>query len=139
LEAQNAISKILEQYLTSYQCKGGESSADWKKTQESLTRAYCQNRDNGEKTLRSLDAKQMLYEISSGSSMSVSRDQAAFQLSGGKLKMGTNDVILKCTANTIPADRLGVRDSRGFQWHKYMSHGVRFLAYFKFVSVSGAP
>ena len=72
-------------------------------------------------------------------SMSVSRDQAAFQLSGGKLKMGTNDVILKCTVNTIPADRLGVRDSRGFQWHKYMSHGVRFLAYFKFVSVSGAP
>ncbi len=124
LEAQNAI-KILERYLTSYQCKGGDSSADWKKTQETITRAYCENRDNGEKKLRSLVAKQM-YEISSG--MSMTRDQASFQLSGGCLTMGTNDVILKCTVNSIPADRLGESDSRGFQWHnvikKYKQRGL---------------
>jgi hypothetical protein len=116
LERMNAI-KILERYLTSYQCKGGESSDDWKKSQQALTREYCRLDGNADRNLRSLVSKQM-SEISGGTSFS--RDQAAFQLSGGVLTMSTSENILKCTVNSVRADTLVDNNANSFQWNNVL-------------------
>ena len=68
LEQHNA-GYVVEEYISSYSCKGGENSRLWKQTSESVIKEYCSRPQNSNKTIRSLVAKHM-NEIASGCSIS---------------------------------------------------------------------
>ena len=74
---------MLEKYLTSYTCKGGDSTAEFEKSLKIITDKYCSNDNNSNKSLRSLVRKQMI-EITAGTS--VRSDQCQYMLAGGPLK-----------------------------------------------------
>ena len=58
LDAANSL-HIVNRYLTSYCCKGGQSLGHWRDASQSLILAYCLHEGNENKTLRSM-AKLML-------------------------------------------------------------------------------
>ena len=45
---------MLEEYLTGYACKGGDSSANFQDAMKVITNKYCANENNTDKSLRSL-------------------------------------------------------------------------------------
>jgi len=102
LEHFNA-SHIINQYLTSYQCKGGKSTEEWKHKLNLITESFCSDENNGNKTLRSLIGKHM-HDIPK--SISVTRDQSQYVLGGGILKRTTYGSIRKCSVTTSYWDDL---------------------------------
>ena len=50
---------IIEDYLTSYNCKGGANSENWESVTKILTSQYCDKPVNENKTIRSLVGKNM--------------------------------------------------------------------------------
>ena len=126
LEQYNA-ERIIERYMTSYQCKGGQSSSEWKQTQKTITNEYCKRDGSQNKRIRSLISKHMV-QITGGESFT--RDQAQFQLGGGVLTMtDIRGSILKCSVSTVPADQLGEKESSmSFNWinvlRRYKGRGI---------------
>ena len=107
LEHHNGL-HIVEEYVTSYACKGGENSANWEETSRTVTEEYCQRQGNEARTIRSLLGKHMNV-ITGG--MTVTRDQSQFLLGGGLLKRSSQGTPLKCSVNSVELDELGTNDT----------------------------
>ena len=112
---------LLEEYLTGYACKGGESSAEFEETQQIITDKYCAMDSNSTKSLRSLMGKQM-NAVTGG--MSVTRDQCQFILSGGKLKRNSGGTVKKCSLTSFYLQNLSTlednsnsADKKTFTWN----------------------
>jgi PIF1 helicase. len=97
LEHFNA-SHTINQYLTSYQCKGGKSTDEWKHKIQQLTESFCSDVSNEEKSIRSLIGKHM-HDIPKA--MSVTRDQSQFMLGGGILKRTSYGTIRRCSVSSL--------------------------------------
>ena len=97
LEKHNGA-HICEEYLTSYNCKGGEASVNWDASSKAITDEYCSRNGNETRTLRSLVSKHM-NEVTNG--MSITRDQSQFLLGGGHLKRNSIGTPRKCSVNTM--------------------------------------
>ena len=89
---------MLEEYITGYACKGGESSADFEETMKVVTNKYCENEINADKSLRSLVGKQMIHITSA---TSVTRDQCQYMLGGGPMKRNTCESTKKCSVTSM--------------------------------------
>lgn len=88
----------LSAYLTQYECKGNESSSEWKDVLTSLNDTFCNDDNNANKTVRSLIGKQMNEVMRA---KSVSKDQSVFQLSGGKLKRTSAKYMFRCSLTSM--------------------------------------
>ena len=62
---------VLEEYLTGYSCKEDQNSANWNASIHAITKKYCANADNEDKSIQSIMGNHM-FEISG--SMSFMRD-----------------------------------------------------------------
>ena len=102
LDAANSL-HIINRYLTSYCCKGGQSSANWQDASKSLVMEYCSRQGNENKRLSSIVAKLML-EVSSA--MSIPRDQALFLAGEGLLKRCSLATIKKASVSSVTVDEL---------------------------------
>ena len=89
---------MLEEYLTGYACKGGDSSANFEEAMKVITNKYCAHKNNADKSLRSFFGKQMI-EIVSGTS--VTRDQCQYMLGGGPMKRNTCESTMKCLLTSM--------------------------------------
>ena len=88
----------LEEYLTWYACKGGETSKGLEEKLKVLTQTYCSKDNNQSKSLRSFMGKQM-FKISN--SMSLTRDQCHYMIAGGQLKQYTCETPMKCSITSM--------------------------------------
>ena len=96
LNAANSL-HIINRYLTSYCCKGGQSLGNWKQSSQLVIQEYCKRDGNENKRLRSIVAKLML-EISAA--MTIPRDQALFLGGGGLLKRTSHGTIGKASVSS---------------------------------------
>ena len=103
-------SHCFSEYATKYVSKGGYHSLEWKDTVDQITAAYCDDNKNVDKTLRSLMGKQMNV-ITQG--VDTPKDQALYQLGGGKLKRLSLGTPLSCSFNSVLVDEVGVSNDQG--------------------------
>ena len=82
LEHYNGV-HIMEEYVTSYSCKGDEYSANWLAAAHAITEEYCSRPDTQEKNIRAIVGANM-YEITAHNT--VTCDQSQFCLGGGHVK-----------------------------------------------------
>ena len=106
---------VCEEYITSYNCKGGESSHNWEVTSHAVTEEFCSREQNQDKTVRSLLGKHM-NEVTCG--MSITQDQAQYVLGGGMLKQNSYGSPLKCSVTQIDISNIGNMEgeSKSFNW-----------------------
>ena len=124
LEQHNGTFVVLN-YICGYACKGNSNPRHTNMILSNITDAYCCREDTSNKTLRSLIGKHM-NQISG--SISISRDQSQFMLSGGKLKHNSAGTPRKCSVSSIPVDFLvdnNEAPAQRFEWtnikHRYIA------------------
>ena len=100
---------IIERYVTGYQCKGETNSQSWNDTAQTVIENYCSRDVNQNRTVRSLMAHSM-SEITRG--QSITRDQSAFMLTGGRLKRSSFGTPMKCSVNKIPLEDIASNEIR---------------------------
>ncbi|EJK44668.1 hypothetical protein THAOC_36777, partial [Thalassiosira oceanica] len=103
LDPSNSL-HIVNRYLTSYCCKGNQSSGHWRDAARAVINDYCSKGGNENKTLHSVVAKVML-DISQ--SISVSRDQASFMATQGIMKRSSLGEIKKCSVSSVLVREMG--------------------------------
>ena len=96
----------LEEYLTGYACKGGETSKGLEEKLKVLIRTYCSKDTNQSKSLRSIMGKQM-FKISN--SMSLTRDQCHYMIAGGQLKRYTCETPMICSVTSMSLEEYSER------------------------------
>jgi hypothetical protein len=113
-------SHAIDEYITSYQCKGGSSSRELQQKMDKLTSIFCAEEGNQHKNIRSLIGTHM-HDIAKG--MSVTRDQSQYMLSGGVLKRSYG-TIRKCSVSSVSLDDIGVEDNgrKTFTWKNVIYH-----------------
>ena len=99
----------LEEYLTGYVCKGGETSKSLEKKLKVITQRYCSADNNENKSLRLLMGKQM-FEITN--SMSLTQDQCHYMLSGGTLKRYTCQTAMKFLVTSMSLQEFSNTESQ---------------------------
>ena len=88
-------------YCTGYCCKGAQSSREWSKVLEKITRTYV-DPSNGNKSVRSVVSK-FMNEISA--KRSVPADEAKYILAGGKVTSNTMEVRF-CSVSEVRTEDL---------------------------------
>ena len=102
LDSANSL-HIVNRYLTSYCCKGGQSSGNWRESSQCVMDEYVNRDGNENKTMMSIVSKIML-EVSRA--LSLPRDQALFQCGGGMLKRSTAGRVYKASVSSVRIDDL---------------------------------